>query len=694
VFQSVAALAPDWPASYWLVASIIGFFVVKFFLRGSFDMIDHICKRTYIYNICWEDPAVDHEILKIEKDDVIFRICSAGDIVLDYAIEGPQKIVVCDMNQHQLWLFELKIRMLRDPALTYDEWWEIWGSSDVTTAMKVWKRMRHTMSSGGRQWWDGRIERVFRNGYATSGSTGFAAKFLVPWLMYVVGFDIHAWAESGFSHDYITKNYQMIENSAWWFRRLFPRLIAPFAGVPSNQIGPEFYTVEFYESILKAIFLDPSFAEHNYFYRFYYEKGYKDKTCCPRTLKAEFFEALKSNAGCFEWHHCTVQNCMERSKPHCFTKLVLLDHMDWMPNEMVHDEWLALQRAAVPGAMVLWRSAFTTNDAKPFFNNLDVQNLSPQWYSKDRVKMYPGTFCCYMPDDQFPFIDPVPSSCQQASFFRKLKTTAKMILHPLTAGKVDAHGDKMSSFYAEQAMGYDAVRESMLVARAQMMSGFGPIKNGHTWLDVGGGTGRNLHFLRAQLGKFDRIVVLDICNELLAIGQENARKSFTHEQCQKISWVCMDINSENVRNELASICGNELDRGFDVVSFSYSLSMIPEWEKALVSAKNLLSNDGRLLIADFDTYTEKGESIKDLMIYSWYKQDGVRIEAKTREVIANTFASSRYANTVAHMERPLFGVQIPHMVICCRKVTTTSPKGLRSPAFKYDEKPDEEKKSD
>jgi hypothetical protein len=122
-------------------------------IKSSFNMIDTICNRTYIYNICWEDPAVDQQILKITKDDVIFRICSAGDIVLDYAIEGPAKIVVCDMNQHQLWLFELKIGMLRDPDLTYDEWWAIWGSSDVAVAMKVWKRIRHTLSvpdaSGG-----------------------------------------------------------------------------------------------------------------------------------------------------------------------------------------------------------------------------------------------------------------------------------------------------------------------------------------------------------------------------------------------------------------------------------------------------------------------------------------------------------------------------------------------------------------
>ena len=665
----------------WTAGAVLGFYIGKVIVKKSFNMIDTICNRTYIYNICWEDPAVDHQILKITPDDVIFRICSAGDIVLDYAIEGPSKIVICDMNQHQLWLFELKIRMLRDQNLTYEEWWSIWGSSDVSVAMKVWKRMRHTMSADGRKWWDGRIDRVFRQGFGTTGSTGFCAKFLIPFLMYSVGFNLKEWAEKGFSHDYIQGNYHLIERSAWWMRRLFPRIIAPFAGVPPNQIGPEFYTVEFYETILKEIFMDPEFGSSNYFYRFYLDKGYKDQSCCPRTLMEEHFDALRENAGCFEWHHSTVQEVMERVKPHSFTKLVLLDHMDWMPNSMVHDEWIALQRATVPGAKILWRSAFTHMGDKPFFNNLDIDDLSPQWYSKDRVKMYPGTFLSYMPRDPFPFLDPEPSPCQVASFATKINTTTKMILHPLTAGRVSAHGDQMSSFYATQAKGYDAVRENMLVSRPEMMSAFGPIRQGHTWLDIGGGTGRNLHYLRAQLNHFNTIIVLDICPELLEIGQDSARKSFTPEQCGRIRWVCLDVNDPNVKKELAKISGNGIERGFDTITFSYSLSMIPEWEKALYSAKSLMSEEGRVLVADFDTYTERGNSLKDWMIRTWYRQDGVRIEAKSREMIlSEVFAGDNYTNTVVRMQKKLAGVRIPHYVTCCRKGTITMPNGFRRPS--------------
>jgi hypothetical protein len=49
-----------------------GLFAIRKLIKSSFNMIDTICNRTYIYSILLEDPAVDQQILKITKDDVIF----------------------------------------------------------------------------------------------------------------------------------------------------------------------------------------------------------------------------------------------------------------------------------------------------------------------------------------------------------------------------------------------------------------------------------------------------------------------------------------------------------------------------------------------------------------------------------------------------------------------------------------------
>ena len=160
--------------------------------------------------------------------------------------------------------------------------------------------------------------------------------------------------------------------------------------------------------------------------------------------------------------------------------------------------------------------------------------------------------------------------------------------------------------------------------------------------------------------------------------------SFTADQCEKIRWVCLDINAKDVKQVLAShlsSSANDTKRGFDTISLSYSISMIPDWQTALLSAKSLMSVDGRVIVSDFDTYTEEGKSIKDWCIRTWYAQDSVRIDAKTRQFIKETvFPSDEFTVTLARFEKKFLKVSIPHYVACCRKGTITTPEGFRRPS--------------
>ena len=55
-------------------------------------------KDEYIYAFTWEDSRVDAQLLKIQKDDVILAITSAGDNILSYAAEGPKRIHAVDLK--------------------------------------------------------------------------------------------------------------------------------------------------------------------------------------------------------------------------------------------------------------------------------------------------------------------------------------------------------------------------------------------------------------------------------------------------------------------------------------------------------------------------------------------------------------------------------------------------------------------
>ena len=69
-------------------------------LSDCFDqaVFDAICSRALVYNTCWEDPAVDRQVLGIGPDDRMPVITSAGCNVLDYALLGPERIHAVDCS--------------------------------------------------------------------------------------------------------------------------------------------------------------------------------------------------------------------------------------------------------------------------------------------------------------------------------------------------------------------------------------------------------------------------------------------------------------------------------------------------------------------------------------------------------------------------------------------------------------------
>ena len=52
----------------------------------------------YIYAFTWEDARADAQILKIQEDDVVLAITSAGDNALSYALQQAKRIHAVDLK--------------------------------------------------------------------------------------------------------------------------------------------------------------------------------------------------------------------------------------------------------------------------------------------------------------------------------------------------------------------------------------------------------------------------------------------------------------------------------------------------------------------------------------------------------------------------------------------------------------------
>ena len=141
----------------------------------------------------------------------------------------------------------------------------------------------------------------------------------------------------------------------------------------------------------------------------------------------------------------------------------------------------------------------------------------------------------------------------------------------------------MESFYRGQATGYDDFRARLLPGRKQLYEAL-KVPEGGRWIDMGGGTGSNLEFLADRLPKLSELFLVDLSPSLLNVARQRvAERGWSNVRiCQA------DATSFRPPCELV-----------DVVTFSYSLTMIPDWFAALEHAWRLLKPGGRIGVVDF-----------------------------------------------------------------------------------------------
>lgn len=148
----------------------------------------------------------------------------------------------------------------------------------------------------------------------------------------------------------------------------------------------------------------------------------------------------------------------------------------------------------------------------------------------------------------------------------------------------DTHQQRLESFYQNQSKDYDRFRRRLLQGREELYQSLADDdSDGKVWVDFGGGTGANFESIGASLSKLTKIYVVDLSPSLLQIARERIGAS---------GWT----NVETVEADVTQFVPQE---GVDIVTFSYSLTMIPEWFAAIEQAKKILKPGGKIGVVDF-----------------------------------------------------------------------------------------------
>eukprot|EP00850_Spirogloea_muscicola_P022711 SM000308S11821 [mRNA] locus=s308:27954:29806:+ [translate_table: standard] len=165
-----------------------------------------------------------------------------------------------------------------------------------------------------------------------------------------------------------------------------------------------------------------------------------------------------------------------------------------------------------------------------------------------------------------------------------------LVLKTMWYSKVsgDTHKARLESFYGPQAHAYDRFRANFLHGRRPMLQACAAEvqamqdTSGLVWVDLGGGTAENVEMMAdyMDLSLFERIYVVDICGPLCEVASKKAKQR---------GWKNVEVVEADVCEFVPATSTAKL------ITFSYSLSMIPPFMDAVDKALGYLDPAGAYL---------------------------------------------------------------------------------------------------
>jgi S-adenosylmethionine-diacylgycerolhomoserine-N-methlytransferase len=170
----------------------------------------------------------------------------------------------------------------------------------------------------------------------------------------------------------------------------------------------------------------------------------------------------------------------------------------------------------------------------------------------------------------------------------------------------NTHAERLESFYGPQATLYDGFREKFLHGRREMVQKL-RLEPGSVWIDLGCGTGSNLEYVAEKVPTLERVYLVDLTDSLLQM----ARARVASHGWTNVEIVRDDVTKWRLGSEVAN-----------AITFSYSLTMIPDWFEAVKRADEMLKPGGELGVADFYVsrkHPDVGRKRHGGWLRSWWK---------------------------------------------------------------------------
>jgi S-adenosylmethionine-diacylgycerolhomoserine-N-methlytransferase len=168
------------------------------------------------------------------------------------------------------------------------------------------------------------------------------------------------------------------------------------------------------------------------------------------------------------------------------------------------------------------------------------------------------------------------------------------------------HAALMDRVYRRQRYFYDLTRKYYLFGRDRLIREL-DVKPGARIVEIGCGTARNLVQI-ARRYPDTRLFGLDASHEMLKTADETVRGAELDDR--------VTLAHGYAENISPAMFGET--EPFDACIFSYSLSMIPDWQQALNAAAGTLAANGSIHVVDFGDLEGLPQPLR-LLLLRWLK---------------------------------------------------------------------------
>lgn len=381
--------------------------------QGILQKLFAVWFDAFVYNQIWEDPEVDLQALKIDRNSRILTISSGGCNALNYLVEQPESVTAVDLNRHHIFLLRLKIAAL-EFLPEYDDLFAYFGHGKSENAVRQFEAfIAPNLDEETRSFWASgsifsgkRIDFFANDGLYEHSRNGYFLRFFhrVSKLFGCKPEAILHAASLEEQRELYDKNIDPFFNS--FLVKTLGRLpITMFGlGIPPQQydelkkdLTHEKSIIDIYRERVKRLACDYPIQENYFAWQAFARKYDTEKrVAIPEYLKADNYEVLKANAGKLRTKIGSVTDEIKNQPKDSFNRFVFLDAQDWMDAGTMTDLWSSIAERGEAGSRIIFRTA---SAASPLETNLSApllakfhyeEDLSRELFKQDRASIYGG----------------------------------------------------------------------------------------------------------------------------------------------------------------------------------------------------------------------------------------------------------------------------------------------------------------